>query len=623
MSKSDSSSQTLFGNGGGEDATGRRRLFQSLSFKQARAAVVIGLILGVFFSALQIVFDLKSERQRVDAKYTQLLRTVEDSAIQAAFGLDTQLAQRVVDGLFQYKAIFRAQITDNFKDRMALAVRPKSKGGLEPIATALFGGTKDYVLSLKVPNVGVDAGQIKISIDTNIIAETFFARSGLILIFGILRNLFLATILAVLFYFMLTRPLHEIAEVIKRGSRSIAIPEKHADDELGDLVNVYTELADRNAVTMEALRQSRETIQSLANNLPEFVCLKDSEGRYIFVNKRFEEWVCMSQAEILGKSVHDIYPEERAAEVDALDRRVISDRVVHSREIALGFPDGKTRTVLNTRFPVVSSSGMAIGLGTINVDLSERKAAEEARHAALVEAERANQAKSEFLATMSHDFRTPLNAILGFSEMMRAQYFGPLGAMNYEEYANDIHQSGELMLALINDILDISAIEAGKRPLVKAVLDTDEVLRNCIKNVERAADQEGIALSLEISEDSPSLYADKRSVTQIVHNLLSNAIKFTDCDGKIVVSAISGNQGTIIRVSDSGVGIQSDQLPSISEPFFQTSSDPYVSRQGTGLGLSIVKSLVEAHDGVLSIESEVGRGTIVTVTFPSERPMVG
>jgi len=224
---------------------------------------------------------------------------------------------------------------------------------------------------------------------------------------------------------------------------------------------------------------------------------------------------------------------------------------------------------------------------------------------------------------MSHDFRTPLNAILGFSEMMRAQYFGPLGAMNYEEYANDIHQSGELMLALINDILDISAIEAGKRPLVKAVLDTDEVLRNCIKNVERAADQEGIALSLEISEDSPSLYADKRSVTQIVHNLLSNAIKFTDCDGKIVVSAISGNQGTIIRVSDSGVGIQSDQLPSISEPFFQTSSDPYVSRQGTGLGLSIVKSLVEAHDGVLSIESEVGRGTIVTVTFPSERPMVG
>jgi len=251
-------------------------------------------------------------------------------------------------------------------------------------------------------------------------------------------------------------------------------------------------------------------------------------------------------------------------------------------------------------------------------DITNRKQAEESRETALMDAERANQAKTEFLATMSHEFRTPLNAILGFSEMLRSQYFGPLGAKNYKEYANDIHESGEQMLALINDILDISAIEAGKRPMTKEAIDINELLAGCIKNFEYQAVEEGIDLSLDIAKGLPLLFADKRSVIQVVLNLLSNAIKFTDRNGAITVSAIATDQIITITFNDTGMGIPPDKLPNITEPFSQGHSDPHVTQDGTGLGLSIAKSLVETNGGELSIKSEVEKGTIVAVTLPAQ-----
>jgi len=250
-------------------------------------------------------------------------------------------------------------------------------------------------------------------------------------------------------------------------------------------------------------------------------------------------------------------------------------------------------------------------------DITDRKHAEQTLRSALVEAERANNAKSEFLATMSHEFRTPLNAILGFSEMMRAQYFGPLGSKNYNEYANDIYDSGEHMLELVNDVLDIAAIEAGKRSIVKEFIPVEALLKNCIRNIEDAADHKSIDLSVNVAKDLPVLYADRRSAIQIIHNLLSNAIKFTNRDGKISVSASAVDRDIVIKIIDSGIGISAGHLPDITEPFIQADADPHNAQEGTGLGLSIVKSLIEAHDGKLSIDSEVGKGTTVVVSLPT------
>ncbi|MEH6631425.1 MAG: HAMP domain-containing sensor histidine kinase [Halopseudomonas aestusnigri] len=236
-------------------------------------------------------------------------------------------------------------------------------------------------------------------------------------------------------------------------------------------------------------------------------------------------------------------------------------------------------------------------------------------------AEKASKAKSEFLATMSHEFRTPLNAILGFSEMMQEQFFGPLGSNTigsekYTEYANDIHHSGKHLLSLVNDVLDIAAIEAGKRSLTNKQIDTLEVLEDCIKSVEKRARDNNIDLILNVPKGIPTLYVDKRAITQIMLNLLSNAIKFTEKNGQVEVQAISERKRIKITVKDNGIGISADRLPTITDAFSQGDANPHKAQEGTGLGLSIAKALIEAHKGTLHVRSKLGQGTEVSVTLP-------
>lgn len=281
-------------------------------------------------------------------------------------------------------------------------------------------------------------------------------------------------------------------------------------------------------------------------------------------------------------------------------------------------PNGQIRHVQTITRPILDNRGKVTELHEVLQDVTRVTEAEERLQSALADAEQANQAKSEFLATMSHEFRTPLNAILGFSEMMREQYFGPLGAKNYQDYAYDIHDAGQHMLALTNDVLDIAAIEAGKREFNKKHIDVTEVLMECLRHFEHRVHNRNIALSLDIDDHLPALYADRRSVLQILLNLVSNAVKFTAPNGTVVISAGASDNGVLaITVSDTGVGIPAGMLPIITEPFTQSQSDPHLAEDGTGLGLSIVKALVQAHDGSLEIDSTVDVGTNVTVTLPS------
>jgi len=232
---------------------------------------------------------------------------------------------------------------------------------------------------------------------------------------------------------------------------------------------------------------------------------------------------------------------------------------------------------------------------------------------ALLEAERANRAKSEFLAMMSHEFRTPLNAIIGFSEMLRSKIFGPVGSEKYENYVDDIYLSGERMLSLVNDVLDIAAIEAGKRTYEPGPVDVAAVARDCLREVDVAAREKEIELSLEIAQDVTHVVADERSVRQILINLLSNAVKYTEPGGKVTLAAERVEGGTALTVSDTGIGIDPEMVSKLTEPFTQAITNPHLTREGTGLGLSIVKSLVDAHKGELAIESDPGKGTRATV----------
>jgi two-component system, cell cycle sensor histidine kinase PleC len=233
-------------------------------------------------------------------------------------------------------------------------------------------------------------------------------------------------------------------------------------------------------------------------------------------------------------------------------------------------------------------------------------------------AEDANQAKSKFLANMSHELRTPLNAIIGFSEIMESGMFGPLGTDKYREYCCDIRQSGQYLLEVINDILDMSKIEAGRIRLDAKQIELEPFLNDAMRVVSARADDKRLSLIARI-RGGISLTADPRLLKQIVLNLLSNAVKFTPEGGRITIHARATNGAVSIAIADTGIGIPKEALARLGRPFEQVESQLTKSHQGSGLGLAIAKSLTELHQGTIRIRSTTGRGTLVLLRLPSNR----
>lgn len=244
--------------------------------------------------------------------------------------------------------------------------------------------------------------------------------------------------------------------------------------------------------------------------------------------------------------------------------------------------------------------------------------ATEARDAAVA----ANRSKSEFLANMSHELRTALNAVIGFSDMMRNELLGPVGNPKYLSYAEDIHHSGEHLLGLINDILDISKIEAGEMELFEEPVDIAQIVRSSLTLVKTRAQDGGVRLKNNAAGSLPALNADARKIKQIIINLLSNAVKFTPESGTVTIAtAIEDDGGFSIRVIDTGIGIAPEEIEQVLKPFAQVDSTLARKFEGTGLGLPLTKALIEMHQGTFELRSEEGSGTEAIVRFPASRTM--
>ena len=238
-------------------------------------------------------------------------------------------------------------------------------------------------------------------------------------------------------------------------------------------------------------------------------------------------------------------------------------------------------------------------------------------------AEAANEAKSAFLAIISHELRTPLNAIIGFAGLMEDQRFGPLGAPRYREYVSDIRHSGEHLLVLINNILDLSRAEAGKLQLQEDAVDVVEAMQICARQLEPRAAETHVQLELSVPNSPPMLRGDAAKLRQILLNLLSNALKFTPAGGHAALKFECGGDGGIsLIVKDTGVGMSPADIPRALEPFTQLDNRFARRYEGTGLGLPLTRSLVELHGGTLRLESALGEGTTVIVTFPPSRTIV-
>lgn len=376
----------------------------------------------------------------------------------------------------------------------------------------------------------------------------------------------------------------------------------------------------------QALEESENLLESIFDNVPVGLLIKDADQVVIRPNKTYLDWYGLKSADIVGQRGRVIKSFQSTQDVEVMrdqEQGVLDRGIGESRQVERRFVDGEHHIVNITKFPVCDKQGSITKVGSVSVDLTELVDAKQRAEDARIEAESANHAKSAFLANMSHELRTPLNAIIGFSDTMLAQIFGPIGSEKYSEYAKAISQSGHHLLDLVNDILDMAKIESEPYELLPESFSLKEEIANSFQLIQGLADSNGVQLVERLPSAVSMVTTDKRATRQILLNLISNAVKFTQDGGSVAVSASARKGDLTLCVEDTGIGISADDIPNLTKPFNQGSrKNSYISGDGTGLGLAIVASLVKLQNGTLDIHSEVGKGTRVTVVLPDVVPSV-
>ena len=369
------------------------------------------------------------------------------------------------------------------------------------------------------------------------------------------------------------------------------------------------------------LHESQERLRAVIDAVPAMIYACDADQRFVFMNSYAAQHFGVTADRAIGHTPVEIFGEGLGRESQARDLEVLnSGRTLSAFEKQIHNAAGEDRVMLTTKCPLPGREGAMVV--TAAVDITDRKLAERELWSAMEKAEIANRAKTEFLANMSHELRTPLNAIIGFSEIMSSESLGPIGSHRYKEYASDIHFSASHLLGIINEILDLSKIEAGKVELNEEEIDINVAISDILRLTMPKALESEIELKNELPPELPRLFGDEVKFKQVLLNLLSNAIKFTEPGGEIWVSGAPGADGGIeVSVADTGIGMSEEEIPLAVSRFGQIEGALSRSHAGAGLGLSIAISLMDLHGGALDIKSEKGVGTTVTIRFPASRNM--
>ncbi len=352
---------------------------------------------------------------------------------------------------------------------------------------------------------------------------------------------------------------------------------------------------------------------------PNAIYLKDEEGKYIMINEQGAASVGLKVDDFIGKNDLEVFPGDLGKRTMELDRKVF-DGTPHSGEEAV---DDK-QIFYSHKFIVEDKETGERALAGISTDISEIKQAEKELASARQKAEEANKHKSTFLQNMSHELRTPLNAIIGFSSILTGE--GGAGTdqfeENFKEYAKLINSSGVHLLAIINDLLDLSKIEAGAQEFNEGEVDVKYEVESCIQILRSLANENKIIIEEEFTEQEIMLKGDEKVLRQLIYNLLSNAIKYSFAESIVIVRLKIRNSGGLdISIIDQGIGMSEEDLRTAMIPFRRTAQVKKSEISGTGLGLPLVDAFIKLFQGNLDIQSERGKGTTATLHFPPERSL--
>jgi PAS domain S-box-containing protein len=371
-------------------------------------------------------------------------------------------------------------------------------------------------------------------------------------------------------------------------------------------------------------RQRIVELEAILDTATDGIIVVDQDARIERINRSAEALFGVETASVAGLRLPDLLAEEsRQSALDYLDglaRNGVASVLNDGREVIARVPQGGLIPLFMTMGRLPETGKFCAVLR----DITQWKNAEGELINAKRAAESASMQKSDFLAKVSHEIRTPLNAIIGFSEVMMEERFGPIGTERYKEYLRDIHVSGAHLMSLLNDLLDLSKIEAGKLDLNFESVALNDIVMECVALMQPQANRERIIIRTSLSGQVPNVVADPRSIRQIVLNLVSNAVKFTLAGGQVVVSTAMEPHGEVsLRIRDTGIGMSEKDIETALKPFRQLSTSRERRSDGTGLGLPLTKALVEANRASFVIDSAVGQGTLIRITFPATRVLAG
>jgi PAS domain S-box-containing protein len=380
-----------------------------------------------------------------------------------------------------------------------------------------------------------------------------------------------------------------------------------------------------NEMKLRVLQAANEELRGILDTATDGILLLDHNGRILNLNRSAEALFGYDSQEIEGQSFVQLFaPESHKAVVDYLEGLAANGVVSllnDGREIIGQEREGGLIPLFMTLGKIGENPKRFCAVFR---DITQWKRAEEELLEAKRKAEHSSSAKSDFLAKISHEIRTPLNAIIGFADVMREERFGPIGNERYREYLKDIQTSGSHLISLINDLLDLSKIEAGKVDLSFAGVDLNDIARQCMAIMQSQANRERIIIRTSLFPELPQVVADVRSIRQIVLNLLSNSIKFTPPGGQVILSTQLSETGEVLlRVRDTGIGMSEADVAIALEPFRQLSTTGRGTGGGSGLGLPLTKALAEANRASFSVKSNVNAGTLIEISFPANRVLVG